>query len=283
MIYKAICLTFSILFFCSSGAQALELCGNRAQGSVISGKAAGLHKVILNGKEQPFAQDGSFLIAFDRDADITQKLTLLYEDDEQNYPVDNYTFTISKTSWDIQKINGVADRKVTPAQEDLDEIVRENQNVRSALETNAADASFWQKGFIMPLDQYRISGKFGGQRIINTHPKSPHRGMDLAAPEGTPVKAAADGVVTLSDGNFFYSGNMVILDHGEGLQTMYAHLKETKVKVGDHVSRGDIIGLVGHTGRATGPHLHWGASHNGTRFNPQTLLELNRTEQCLSL
>ena len=281
MTYKVICLTFSFLLF-SFSSQALEICGHRAQGNLLLGKDSNLHQVLLNGKEQPFNNEGYFLLALDRDADISQKLTILHQDEEMNYPTDRYTFTISKTPWNIQRINGVAERKVTPKQEDMDEILRENQSVRKALETNLAQSSFWQNGFILPLDNYRVSGKFGGQRIINTHPKSAHKGMDMAAPEGTPIKSSAEGIVTLSGGNFFYSGNMVIIDHGDGLQTMYAHLKDTNVKVGDHVKQGEIIGTVGHTGRATGPHLHWGASHNGVRFNPESLLTFQTTKDCTS-
>ncbi len=282
MTYKVICLTFSFLLF-SFSSQALEICGHHAQGNLLLGKDSNLHQVLLNGKEQPFNNEGYFLLALDRDADISQKLTILHQDDEMNYPTDRYTFTISKTPWNIQRINGVAERKVTPKQEDMDEILRENQSVNNALAATPATQSFWLDGFIMPLDEYRVSGEFGGQRVINTHPKSPHRGMDLAAPEGTPVKASAGGIVTLSGGDFFYSGNMVIIDHGNGLQTMYAHLKDTKVKVGDHVAQGDIIATVGQTGRATGPHLHWGASHNGTRINPQSLLDLNNSKLCTQL
>lgn len=281
MTYKAICLTLSFLILGTS-AQAVELCGHKAQGNLLLGKGDNLHQVSLNGKNIPFNEDGYFLLAMERDAPLTQKLSISINDAEHNYPQENITFTIAKTPWDIQKINGVAERKVTPKQEDMDEILRENQSVRKALETNLAQSSFWQNGFILPLDNYRVSGKFGGQRIINTHPKSAHKGMDMAAPEGTPIKSSAEGIITLSGGNFFYSGNMVIIDHGDGLQTMYAHLKDTNVKVGDHVKQGEIIGTVGHTGRATGPHLHWGASHNGVRFNPESLLTFQTAKDCTS-
>ena len=120
-----------------------------------------------------------------------------------------------------------------------------------------------------------ITSPFGYRTDPITGEVSYHSGTDIAAPEGTPVKASGSGKVILSGKNYFYTGNMVIIDHGQGLQTIYAHLKEAKVKAGEIVKQGQIIGLVGHTGRATGPHLHWGASLNNVRFRPHSLLNLN--------
>ena len=107
---------------------------------------------------------------------------------------------------------------------------------------------------------------------MNGQKKNPHQGWDIAVPEGTEIKAPADGIVTLSDGPYFYSGNVVVLEHGQNLSTVYAHLQKTLVKKGDKVQRGQVIGLAGKTGRATGSHLHWGASLNGTRFDAKNLL-----------
>lgn len=267
----------------SGAAQAapeLEFCGQRVQGGLITSQRDNIYKVYQNGKEVAVSETGDFLLAFDRDAPLQQKIIISENIPEKDYPEDNYSFTLIPTQWDIQKVNGVAQNKVTPTTDDSDEILRENQSVRIALTENNTPTSFWKKGFIEPLKDYRVSGKFGGQRIINEIPKSPHRGIDMAAPEGTEIKAAADGIVKLSGGNFFYSGNMVIIDHGQSLHTIYAHMKDVKVKEGDKVKQGDIIGTVGKTGRATGPHLHWGASLNGTRFNPQHLLELGKNEYC---
>ena len=137
-----------------------------------------------------------------------------------------------------------------------------------------SDNDFWREGFIEPV-KGRISGYFGNQRIFNGVPKSPHSGTDIAAPAGTPVKASGSGKVVLSEKDYFYTGNMVIIDHGAGLQTIYAHLQKASVKTGDLVKQGETVGFVGQTGRATGPHLHWGASLNGVRFNPYSLLNIN--------
>lgn len=129
----------------------------------------------------------------------------------------------------------------------------------------------------------RISGHFGGQRIMNGRKMNPHQGTDIAAPEGTPVKAASNGIVRLSGGNYFYSGNTVVIDHGHRLFTIYAHLKKASVKPGDYVRQGQVIGEVGKTGRVTGPHLHWGASLNGVRFTPESLLHMNNADFCFNL
>lgn len=283
MIYKAIYLTCSILLLTTASAQALEICGKKAQGAVVRLQDENIHEIIFNGKKIPAGKEGDFLLAFDRDAGLQQSLQILHKDEKQNYPVDSYTFTIEPTSWDIQKINGLPPRKVTPSNEDHNEILRENQSLRKALEENNSTVSFWKSGFKMPLEKYRISGQFGGQRIMNTKKMNPHRGMDLAAPEGTPVTAPADGIVVMTGKNFFYSGNMVVIDHGQGLHTIYAHLKDINVKKGQSVKQGDVIASVGKTGRVTGPHLHWGASLHGTRFDPQRLLDLNNRDMCSTL
>lgn len=118
---------------------------------------------------------------------------------------------------------------------------------------------------------------------MNGRKMNPHQGTDIAAPEGTPVKAASNGIVRLSGGNYFYSGNTVVIDHGHRLFTIYAHLKKTSVKPGDYVRQGQVIGEVGKTGRVTGPHLHWGASLNGVRFTPESLLHMNNADFCFNL
>ncbi|MXX76216.1 MAG: M23 family metallopeptidase [Holophagales bacterium] len=122
-----------------------------------------------------------------------------------------------------------------------------------------------------PLEEMPAGGRFGAKRIINGEPRSPHTGADYAVPQGTPVLAVEDAVVALS-GEFFFSGNAVFLDHGNGLISMYFHLHEVFVEQGDQVSRGRLIGTVGSTGRSTGPHLHFGIRWQGERVDPALLL-----------
>ena len=131
----------------------------------------------------------------------------------------------------------------------------------------------WKGRFMEPV-QGKISGRFGSRRVINGQPRKPHSGEDIAAPEGTPVLAMNDGMVRLTADHFF-SGKGVIVDHGLGLFSMYFHLSSVDVKHGQVVKKGQVIGKVGATGRATGPHLHWGVRLNGSRVDPYSLLELS--------
>ena len=267
---KPICLIFSCLLFASTS-HAIELCGKAVQGEILVGHAQGATSVIFNNHNIPVAADGTFLLALGRD-EASQAHLKVQDSDSMH----EYKFAISPYAWDIQNIKGIPPRKVTPSDADLRDIEFEQKVVRAALQTQS-DQPYWQKGFIMPLNG-RVSGNFGGQRIMNGVKKNPHAGMDIAAKAGTEVKAPAAGTVTLAQPNLFYSGNVVILDHGHGLHTIYAHLQQINVKRGDTVQQGDILGLVGQTGRATGPHLHWGASANGTKFNPPSLLNINKAD-----
>ena len=272
-------LIFSGCFWVAS-AQAADLCGTVQQGEIVIGKVLPKQEVLFNGKKLPVTADGRFLLAFGRDETNTQEL--LVQDTQSMGGGTSYTFAVAPKKWDIQNITGVPPRKVTPSDADMDAIQLEGKVVGAALK-GVDDSTAWTSGFILPVEG-RISGKFGGQRIMNKIPKSPHRGMDIAAKEGTPIKAAADGKIVLAYPDLFYSGNTVIIDHGFGLQTIYAHMKEMNVKRGDVVKQGDIIGSVGKTGRVTGPHLHWGASLRDVRFNPQSLLDINKKQQkCFTL
>lgn len=262
---------FSFLLVATTAqAKDLQICGNRTQGQILMGFAPDAKVVSLDEQNIKISENGKFLIALDRDAKLEHKLRIEKNNGEKIL----YLLNIDKNAWDIQNLTGVQDRKVTPSAEDQAAIEKEQKAVRGAQKENS-NHTFWQDEFIMPVEG-RISGKFGGQRIMNGVKKNPHMGLDIAILEGTPIKAPADGVVKLSgDHDFFYSGNMVILDHGHGLYTIYAHLLNTKAKEGDIVKKGDIIGLVGKTGRVTGAHLHWGASLNGTRFDPSSLTDKN--------
>ena len=131
----------------------------------------------------------------------------------------------------------------------------------------------WSGDFIDPLPGKKIGVRFGVRRIINNIPKSPHSGVDVKASEGDPVLAPNDAVVVLVDDEF-YSGNSVVLDHGQGIYTMFFHLSKINVKYGQAVMKGDVLGLVGATGRATGPHLHWGVRVEGARVDPLELIHL---------
>jgi len=272
--------------FVAQNTGALEICGDIKQGELLLLKNA--HDVVLyndvnidtfmvNPNEltdkvayYKQSQDGLMPVALSRD--MSQKVLLA------DYPGTDYgtvyELDVTAAKWDIQRVEGVASHHVAPDKSHEKEILREQNDVRVAL-AKTEDYAFWREGFILPI-KGRISGDFGNQRIFNGVPKNPHSGTDIAAPEGTEVKASGRGRVVLSGKDYFYTGNMVIIDHGQGLHTIYAHLKEALVKEGDEVEQGAVIGYVGKTGRATGAHLHWGAVLNGVRFRPHSLLDINK-------
>ncbi|MFV0626251.1 MAG: M23 family metallopeptidase [Alphaproteobacteria bacterium] len=269
MKFKAIYLIFSLCLISSvsyANESSIQICGKRAQGQILSGIATNIETLSVDGRKIDIASNGKFIFAFERDDKLNHKISAT----DFNGETQIYDFPISATKWDIQNIKGIEPKKVEPSQKEVKEIERERKAIRNAM-TEDREEIFWQNKIEMPL-KGRTSGNYGGQRIMNGKKMNPHQGMDIAAPKGTPVKAPNDGIITLSGkNNFFYSGNVVIIDHGYKLFTIYAHLTDTKMKVGDKVKKGDVIGTVGTTGRSTGPHLHWGASHDGIRFDPNSL------------
>jgi murein DD-endopeptidase MepM/ murein hydrolase activator NlpD len=154
----------------------------------------------------------------------------------------------------------------------LERVAREKAVLDRLWET-VTPARFWRSPFRTPLEEAAHGTGFGVKRIINGDPRAPHTGVDFSAPAGTPVLAANGGLVTLAAEHFF-GGKSVVLDHGQGLYTMYFHLQDGLVQHGQRVAQGEVIGRVGSTGRATGPHLHWGARVYGARVDPQELLQL---------
>jgi len=158
---------------------------------------------------------------------------------------------------------------VTLDEEQLERVGKERKIIDAAL-GNWRDTAFDDIGLEAPVDGPR-SSSFGLRRFFNDQPRSPHKGMDIAAAKGTAIVAPRDGVVTAT-GNYFFNGNTIIIDHGQGLVTMYCHLSEVSVNEGQAVTSGEAIGAVGATGRVTGPHLHFGTYLNATAVNPALLL-----------
>ncbi|MFC7691791.1 M23 family metallopeptidase [Paeniroseomonas aquatica] len=162
-----------------------------------------------------------------------------------------------------------APAQVTPDPEALRRITAERARLAAARATDSPRTDF-AAGFLLPAHG-RISGVFGSQRILNGEPRQPHFGFDIAAPTGTPLLAAAGGVVTLA-GDFFFFGRIVVIDHGHGVNTLYAHMSAQGVTEGQQVAAGQRIGAIGATGRVTGPHLHFGFSWYTTWLDAQPVL-----------
>lgn len=177
--------------------------------------------------------------------------------------------TITEGSYGVQRIS-VPKKMVNPEGKNLERAVEEAALIKKVYSKSIGTRT-WNEPFIMPLEG-RLSSKFGLKRFYNGIKKSPHNGLDIAAPRGRPVKASNNGVIVYA-GDLYYTGNTVIIDHGLGLFTAYYHLSKMNVLENDFISRGDILGLVGTTGRSTGPHLHWGVKLNGARVSPNDLIK----------
>lgn len=194
-----------------------------------------------------------------------QRITVRYADATEN----RYTFRVESKEYAAQHITLTNKRQVNPSARDLRRIKRENKRMRAVFAHYDVRAVN-QAVFEQPADG-RISGTFGLRRFFNDEERQPHQGVDFAAPTGTAVRAPADGKVALT-GNFFFNGESIFLDHGQGVISMMNHLSRIDVREGQDIKRGEVIGAVGATGRATGPHLHWTLSLNNARVDPLLFL-----------
>ncbi|MEL7044229.1 MAG: M23 family metallopeptidase, partial [Pseudomonadota bacterium] len=233
---------------------------------LIWGKVSPGTPVSLDGVALDVLPDGHFVAGFHRDA---ASASVLRVGSDCELPL-----SVAQREYRISRVEGVPQRTVTPPEEDLERIRRERALV-SAAKAQRIERPEWLlqivEGFHWPVTG-RISGVYGSQRIYNGTPGSPHYGIDVAVPTGTPVHAPAAGRVTLAEKDLYYSGGTVILDHGYGLSSSFLHMSEISVAVGDELAVGDLIGAVGATGRATGPHLDWRMSWRNRRVDPQKLV-----------
>ena len=247
-------------------AAAIELDGHLTQGGLAFGRTDVGSRVKLDGNSMPIARDGRFILAFGRDHAATATLAIAHADGK----TESQELTITQRTYDIQRINNLPTNQVEPNKDELKRIKAEQVRIDAA-RARDSDLPYAFEGFDWPA-LGPISGVYGSQRILNGEPRRPHFGVDVAAPLGTPLKAPAGGIVSLADADLFFTGGTVIIDHGHGLASLFAHMQKVAVKEGDRLAKGGYVGNLGRTGRATGPHLHWGMFLFNTPIDPQLLV-----------
>jgi len=240
------------------------------QGSLVLGKVPANAAVRYGTRELRPTNYGTVVFGIGRDEKGPVRVDITTADGRTQ----TASIAVTPRDWPVENVRGVPPRTVEPPPDIAARIEREQAQVTAA-RVRDDDRPDFAQAFVWPV-KGRISGRFGNQRVYNGVPKSPHSGMDIAAPTGTPVLAPASGVVTFAAPDLYLTGGTLLLDHGHGVSSNFLHLSRIDVKVGDRVQQGQVIGAVGATGRATGPHLHWGMNWFDVRVDP--LLVLERTQ-----
>jgi murein DD-endopeptidase MepM/ murein hydrolase activator NlpD len=265
---KRIILILPFALFFAAELHAISFEGEFIQGGLLIGQVQEGQTVSYQGKSIKLTTNNQFLLGLGRNAPAITNITINSQDQDP----ETITLEIAPRQYNIQKIEGVPAKTVTPPASDLSRIKQDASMVREArkLVSNKQD---FLKGFVKPANG-PITGVYGSQRFYNGVPKSPHYGIDYAAPTGTPVIAPADGVVTFAHNDLFYSGGTLIIDHGHGLSSTFLHLSEILVKPDQQVTLGMEIAKIGATGRATGPHLDWRMNWLDQRIDPDLVLKV---------
>jgi murein DD-endopeptidase MepM/ murein hydrolase activator NlpD len=249
-----------------STAAPARLEGHFTQGGIVFGHVEPGARVWLGSESILVSPAGEFLLGFGRDAAPEAKVRIEHADNS----VEERTLSIAQRSYEEQRINGLPQNTVTPNAEEQAKIAADQAKINAARIPQSAVA-WYENGFDWPA-LGPISGVYGSVRILNGVPRQPHVGVDIAAPEGTPVASPADGIVRLAETGMLLTGGTVIIEHGQGLTSILIHMSAVLVRSGLFVSRGDVIGRVGHTGRATGPHVHWGMNWRDVKLDAQLLV-----------
>ncbi|MFC0386565.1 M23 family metallopeptidase [Muricoccus vinaceus] len=258
-------LALPALLLARPAAAALVLPERITQGALVTGRADPGTRVTFEGHALRVSPQGVFAFGLGRDAGPQATLTLAAPGGAR----EERRIAVVPREWDIQRLEGLPGRMVTPDAEALVRIRAEQERLNAARRTDTAIPHF-AEGFDWPA-RGRISGVYGSQRILNGQPRAPHLGLDVAVPVGTPLVAAAGGRVTLAE-DLYFTGNTLLIEHGHGVTTLYAHMSRLDVRQGEPVSRGQVIGASGATGRVTGPHLHLGLFWLATSLDPRPVL-----------
>lgn len=248
---------------------AAEFPASVPQGSLVIGHVAPGSEVHYGERSLRVGADGSVTFGVDRDQRGAVKLELR-EPGQARRQID---IEVSSREWPVERVVGVPPKTVEPPPEIAARIRGEQARVAAARRRDDPREDFAEP-FMWPV-RGRISGRFGNRRVyaVNQHdvPEAPHSGMDIAVPKGTPVHAPVGGIVSFADPDLYLTGGTVLIDHGHGVSSNFLHLSRIDVKLGQRVERGQVIGAAGRTGRASGPHLHWGLNWFEVRLDPLLL------------
>ena len=248
---------------------AIELKGSFIQGGLLVGKVSTEDIVYYNGDRVPIDETGEFILGLGRKHPKKGQLKIIKNDN--NTIIKN--IIVKQREYKVQKINNLNKNKVTPPKEYYDRIKNEVKIIKKAKSLDV-NYSYYHAGFMMPAEGV-ITGVYGSQRILNGIPKRPHYGIDIANKPGSPILAPSDGIVVMTEEDLYFSGATIILSHGRGLTSSLLHLKKILVEKGSLVKKGQVIGLMGATGRATGSHLDWRMELRGVRIDPNLLIKNN--------
>lgn len=249
-------------------ADGLVLTGRFVQGGFAMGRTWPGALIFVDGEALTTASAaGLFIVGFDRDAPGSVQIEA-----QDATRIARRSLTIVPGQFASTRINGLPPSTVEPTDPAL--LARIQQEVALKVEGFASrtDTDDFRSGFIWPLATRRVTSAWGAQRILNGTPARPHYGIDLAAPAGTSIRAPADGLVTLARTGLHFEGGLTLIDHGQGLVTACLHQSRIDVLPGQRVSRGDVIGRVGMTGRATGPHLCWRMRWRDRNLDPSLMI-----------
>ncbi len=267
---RTVFLLLIINFSISTNAQEIKFFGEAKPGGIVIGSGDRIVSATLNNTKLQIDENNFFLFGFDRDASGKYLLTVKFK----NKKVQTYEYIIEKKDYEEQRLR-LANKYVTPPKKLRNRIQREAQLMKSArAKVGKVKDALFMEGFVYPVDSVDIRSTFGLQRILNGKPSNVHNGLDFGGSEGDSIRAITDGIVQIAGKNFFYNGNFVLLDHGQGLTSVYLHMRKIIAKDNQRVKKGEVIGLIGETGRATGPHLHLGVQWYKKRIDPMSLFEI---------
>ncbi len=246
----------------------LILSGRLVQGGFVMGRTWPRALIFIDGEALTTASaDGVFVVGFDRDASPSVLLEA-----RSGQRTERRTLPIARGSFPSTSVNGLPPSTVEPTDPELLARIEREVAIKTEGFASRRDTDDFRSGFDWPLSTFRVSSEWGAQRVLNGTPARPHYGIDLASPQGTPIRAPADGVVTLAQPGMHFEGGLTLIDHGQGLITAYLHQSRIDVLPTQRITRGQVIGAVGMTGRATGPHLCWRMRWRDRQMNPALMI-----------